>query len=489
MELHKILTRQLTHLGLNESTLPDLSKWQELLKRINNHYNDSDQDLYLLERSMNLSSQELMELNDKLAESQSLAKIGYWYHDLKSGKNTWSIEIYKMFNFDLSVPAPSLEQALKLIHDDDRKMYTELIHNALEFGESFEVEIRCKVNDDKDPYHWFKVICKPQKSEGEILTVINGVVMDITSSKKAQKEVEVLHQQVVTAARRAGMADVATSILHNIGNILNSVNVSLGLITEGINNENFEKFFVISEMLKNNRNNLLQFLTEDERGKNIPEYLSKLIANIKNNHSDLLKELNELKVQINHIKDITSMQNEIGGVTGVIEKVYLPELVDTAIKMCSLTSASKNIIVTKRNIDNIFLKTDKSKLLQIMVNIIQNAKDALLQSQKVEKKIDLSVQRINENYIEIRCEDNGIGIDKENLISIFSFGFTTKIHGHGFGLHSSALAAKELGGTLEAKTKGKNVGAIFILTLPINSPERSESYGRPTQEKHADYSY
>lgn len=489
MEFHKILARQLTHLGLNESTLPDIAKWQELLKKINNHYNDSDQDLYLLERSMKISSQELMEINHKLLESQALAKIGYWYHDLKTGKNTWSREIYKMFNFDLSTPAPSLENAIKMLHEEDRKMYTELVHKALEFGESYEVEIRAKVNDNENPYHWFRVICKPQKSEGEILTELNGVVMDITASKTAQKEVELLHQQVVTAARRAGMADVATSILHNIGNVLNSVNVSLGLVTEGISNEDFEKFFIIIGMLRNNLDNLPEFLTKDERGKNIPTYLSSLIENLKENQSQILKELNELKNQINHIKDITEMQNVIGGVTGVVERVYLPEVIDTAIKMCSLTSASKQMKVEKNKIENIFLNTDKSKLLQILVNIIQNAKDALQATNKPQKIISLTVNRIKENYIDIQCEDNGVGIEKEDLISIFSFGFTTKKHGHGFGLHSSALAAKELGGSLEAKSKGKNQGAIFILTIPVNSPERSEGHGRKTKEKHADYSY
>ena len=71
----------------------------------------------------------------------------------------------------------------------------------------------------------------------------------------------------------------------------------------------------------------------------------------------------------------------------------------------------------------------------------------------------------------ISVADNGIGIPAENLTRIFAHGFTTRKHGHGFGLHSSALAASEMGGALRVQSDGHGCGATFTIELPL-SPKR-----------------
>ena len=67
--------------------------------------------------------------------------------------------------------------------------------------------------------------------------------------------------------------------------------------------------------------------------------------------------------------------------------------------------------------------------------------------------------------------DNGIGIPADNLTRIFGHGFTTRKEGHGFGLHSGALAAKELGGALTVESDGPGKGATFTLEFPIQRPK------------------
>ena len=73
----------------------------------------------------------------------------------------------------------------------------------------------------------------------------------------------------------------------------------------------------------------------------------------------------------------------------------------------------------------------------------------------------------------VRVEDNGVGIPPENLTRIFSHGFTTRPHGHGFGLHIGALNAREMGGSLSVASEGTGCGATFTLILPMNSPAQN----------------
>ena len=146
--------------------------------------------------------------------------------------------------------------------------------------------------------------------------------------------------------------------------------------------------------------------------------------------------------------------------------------------MCGDIFQKRDIIINKNMKDSPIIMTDKSKVLQIIVNLVQNAKDALTTPgyQVPIKCINLSVEAKtgDPTKINLLVEDNGVGIKKADLISIFSMGFTTKPTGHGFGLHSSALIAKELGGELRAMSSGEGKGATFILTIPVETAKLSK---------------
>ncbi|HHF7389564.1 TPA: sensor histidine kinase, partial [Legionella anisa] len=161
-------------------------------------------------------------------------------------------------------------------------------------------------------------------------------------------------------------------------------------------------------------------------------------------------------------------QKSISGLSSVNEKIYLPELIDTALNISLSSSKKTGIKITKEFKPAPLVCVDKSKLLQILINLIQNAKESVLEHTISSiKEIKLIVQKTAKNSVQVIIEDNGIGINKDNLHRIFAFGFTTKKNGHGFGLHSSALSAREMGGSLLAKSEGKGHGAQFTLTLPI----------------------
>lgn len=308
-------------------------------------------------------------------------------------------------------------------------------------------------------------LAKPFSPE-ELIARTNAA---LTQYENYKKNVE-LNDQVITLARRAGMADIATFVLHNIGNILNSVNVIVGLLKESTEKPLFSNLSAIANLLKENKDHLATYLSEDEKGKLIPDYLIELTKEINNERGRNEQELQRLNEFIQHIGEIVAAQQSISGVSGVSEKIFLPDLIHKAIEMYKSTTEKRDIQIENQFNCNIFLNTDKSKLLQILVNLLQNATDSLsLRHELPEKRIVIKNNQQLNSHVEIIISDNGVGILPEDLTKIFSFGFTTKQHGHGFGLHSSALAAKELGGSLHAQSEGKGKGADFILTLPLQS--------------------
>ncbi len=116
------------------------------------------------------------------------------------------------------------------------------------------------------------------------------------------------------------------------------------------------------------------------------------------------------------------------------------------------------------------ITVEKHKVLQILVNLMRNAKFACSESGLPDRQMTLRVSR-DADIVKISVSDNGVGIAPENLTRIFSHGFTTRKDGHGFGLHSGALAATEMGGRLSVQSDGLGLGAAFTLELPCRTQE------------------
>ncbi|ASQ44800.1 ATP-binding protein [Legionella clemsonensis] len=296
-----------------------------------------------------------------------------------------------------------------------------------------------------------------------------------------------LNLQLLTTARRAGMADIATSILHNVGNVLNSANVSLDMIKEYSSHSHLQDLTRVSLMLKDHTNNLASYLTTDDKGKLLPDYLLALIKKIDQEQETIAHEMSCLRNQLDHIKDVVAMQKSLSGISGILEKFSAQEIINSAISMCNISLKKRGIKIKQEMKEDIFIITDKAKLLQILINLIQNAIDALNTFDdvpRINKLIHFTVKEHPEaDNVSISVRDNGIGIAQEHKDKIFTFGFTTKSQGHGFGLHTSALAAKELGGDLQVKSEGIGYGAEFILTLPLKQVERRAMHGDDSYKK------
>lgn len=301
--------------------------------------------------------------------------------------------------------------------------------------------------------------------DGEIVGTF-GVSKDITALKEAEETLARLHRQLLDASHRAGMAEIATAVLHNVGNVLNSVNVSATLVIDQMRESKVTNVSKLAGMLQEHSADLGPFLTDDPRGRLVPRYLATLAVELADEADTIIAELDGLRRNIDHIKEIVAMQQNYATTSGVVEEVAVTELIEDALRFNAGALARHQIEVVREYQAQPRVAVDRHKILQILVNLIRNAKYACDESGRADKRITVRLT-CDDGMVFVAIIDNGVGIAAENLTRIFTHGFTTRPNGHGFGLHSGALAAQELGGSLLASSDGLGHGATFTLRFPL----------------------
>jgi C4-dicarboxylate-specific signal transduction histidine kinase len=252
-----------------------------------------------------------------------------------------------------------------------------------------------------------------------------------------------------------------------VGNVLNSVNVSATIVADRLRESRVGKIGELVETLQNHQGDLGDFLSNDPRGQRMLPYMSNLSHHLELEHEQLGKEVASLAQHVSHIKEIVAMQQTYARTSGCYEKLSPAELLEDVLGIVRPGLKRHNIALDIDREELPPITTDRHKVLQILMNLLRNAKDALTMSGNPHRQIAIGMKRAGEDRIAIRVADNGVGIPPANLLRIFSHGFTTKKDGHGFGLHSSALAAKQLRGSLTVESVGANAGAVFTLELPF----------------------
>lgn len=291
--------------------------------------------------------------------------------------------------------------------------------------------------------------------------------------KWTEIELERTHRQLLETSRQAGMAEVATGVLHNVGNVLNSINVSASLAAGKIRQSRVGQLAKAADLLAQHRDDLGTFIMEDAKGKLLPGYLAQLAEYLAAEQTAVVTELEALTANVEHVKKIVSTQQAYACVSGVCETVRLADVLEDALKINASALDRHGVDVQREYADVPEVTLDKHKLMQILVNLLRNAKYAMSETGQADRHLTVRLGPSTEGRIRIDIVDNGVGIPAENLTRIFAHGFTTRKDGHGFGLHSSALAARELGGRLSAHSDGPGRGATFTLELPGPSTETS----------------
>ncbi|UVM74951.1 DAHL domain-containing protein [Pseudomonas alvandae] len=280
------------------------------------------------------------------------------------------------------------------------------------------------------------------------------------------RELKEAERELVDAARMAGMAEIATNVLHNVGNVLNSVNISAELVTRKLKNSKTQGLGKAVRMMNEHATDLGQFITEDEKGKLLPRYFNELVDSIANEQVQLIEELAQLTKSIDHIKEIVTTQQTYAGAARLIEPLKVSDLFEDALRMNSGALSRHHVTVIKDYQDSPLIMGDKHRLLLILINLISNAKFAMSHVDHP-REMTLGIRLVDPTTLHISVRDRGEGIAPENQARIFNHGFTTRKDGHGFGLHSCALAAVEMDGRLYVHSDGPGQGALFTLEIPL----------------------
>jgi PAS domain S-box-containing protein len=317
---------------------------------------------------------------------------------------------------------------------------------------------------------WLLTSKMPYRNPGGEIIGTFGLSKNITAIKDAEKKVNEIHRQLLETSRRAGMSEVATSVLHNVGNVLNSVNVSATIAVEAIRDSKITLIPKLSKLLEQHSTDLATFFTSDPKGQILPGFLASLGQELLEEQEKTLRELNHLTVNIEQIKEIVALQQSFTRVSGIAELTAVSSIVDDALRMHQNASPMPRAELLREFGDPMKqIVIERPKVIEILINLIRNAEAACEESGRPDKRIIVRTSN-TETGVRIAVADNGVGIASENLTLVFSLGFTTQTKINGYALHSAALAAGELGGVVTVESAGLDQGATFFVDLPENRP-------------------
>jgi len=410
----------------------------------------------------------LIESEQRLALAREAAHTGIWDWNVVTNELVWDARMYELYGIHERDFSGALHAWQKALHPEDRVRTEAEIMAAVEAASGFHIEFRV-LWPNGEVRHIEARAAACRAPDGSTTRMI-GVNWDITERKQAEAALENLHRRLLETSRLAGMAEVATNVLHNVGNVLNSVNVSAALVADGLKKSKVTSLARVVALLEEHAADLGDFVSRDPQGKNLPVFLRQLCEQLTRERQSAGTELESLRENIEHIKGIVAMQQQYAKISGVTETLQLTDLVEDSLRMNAGALTRHEVQVVREYEDAPAIRVEKHKVLQILVNLIRNAKYACDEGGRADKQMTLRVSN-GGGTVKISVIDNGVGIPAENLARIFNHGFTTRAEGHGFGLHSGALAARELGGSLIASSAGPGCGATFTLELPVDAQE------------------
>lgn len=309
----------------------------------------------------------------------------------------------------------------------------------------------------------------------ELTTHLNSMTAELLSREDqrqaAAARAAALQRELVAVSRMAGMAEVATGVLHNVGNVLNSLNVSIAVVGDELRNSKVSALSKAVGLYSAHPEGLAGFLTT-AKGPMLPQLLASISELLVDENTHARSELASVLRNVEHIKAIVATQQTYAQVSGLRESLRLAEVVDDALKIDASSLSESGIELVKdyeAGLPEII--SDRHRVLQIIINLLSNARHAV-QAHPGAKRLTVRLAR-DGGGVSVLVTDNGVGISAEHLARVFEHGFTTKLTGHGFGLHASANAAHELGGSLIAASDGVGCGAAFTLALPSELPARN----------------
>ena len=321
------------------------------------------------------------------------------------------------------------------------------------------------------------LVADVRREQAELEAANRGLDNSLRELEQTQQKLLASTQMVALASREAGMAEIATGILHNVGNVLNSVNVCSEVALARVSGLPVDGVSKVVDLLEK-QPDLGAFFARDPRGPKTLEYLQRLAQRLASERSGIASELSQLMQHLTHVAAIVSRQQAYAKSVSA-ERCVLDELMEDALLLAHNAHHQHSVQVIKDFAPAPDVYVDRHRVLQILVNLITNALQALHDSERPDKRLVAHIGLSAGHMVRLAIEDNGVGIAAEHADRLFQHGFTTRPDGHGFGLHNSALTAQELGGVLRFESRGPGFGATFILELPMGRPAQQSAPSRP----------
>lgn len=359
---------------------------------------------------------------------------------------------------------PTWEKWLELVHPDDRERVRASVGNAAQGRLSRSMQYRI-IRPEGAICHVQSISASSADEDDAPNGSICGIMLDVTERVEAEEREFELQQQLRETSHQAGMAEIATGVLHNVGNVLNSLGIANAVARRDLKALRLDRLEQATSLLSDHRGMLATFLQEDERGQHLPDYLPALSTQLAAKVRSVQAELETMDAQLQRLREILSTQQSLAKVGALREPINLSDLVDFALMVEPRELPGVEVV---RHYERLpLVNTDRHKLLQILLNLLSNARDALQGG--APSRITVRIYR-EANHAVIAVEDSGVGMSADVLSRLWRFGYTTKKHGHGFGLHNSANAAREIGATLTAHSDGPGAGSRFSIKLPLEEP-------------------
>ncbi len=410
------------------------------------------------------------------------SREGIWIIDLNKKTTFVTLRMAEMFGYNTDEMLG--KEATVFVDPSCIETFEELNERLLS-GEGGQCDLKFRQKDGSEL--WGIVSTNPIFDADGAVTSGFEMIMDITERKQAEEELarhrdhleelvkerteelERTHKELVEKAHKAGMADIATGIVHNVGNVLNSVKTSVQVIDNILKESLIINFKRANDLLRENMDTLEEFLINNSKGKMLMEYYLRIEEGLSKEHFQIEELTNRLIRMVDAIADIISAQQNYTNVDFLVEKSSLDKTVDDALTMMIQLITNQQVIV-KRIYNKIpQVEIQKIKLLHTIINIIKNACESMENTQPDNRILTIVIDycEMDKNAACIKMSDTGHGIHPENLEKIFSYGFTTKSGRHGLGLHSSANYMTEMGGKLWAENNESGKGTSFILKFRI----------------------
>ncbi|HEV3190902.1 MAG TPA: hybrid sensor histidine kinase/response regulator, partial [Polyangiaceae bacterium] len=285
--------------------------------------------------------------------------------------------------------------------------------------------------------------------------------------EQALAELQSAQNRMLKMAHLAGMTEIATGVLHNVGNVLNNVNISTTVIHDRLRRLRVDGVGKLAKTFAGQAGDLAEFLAKEGNSVRVGQYLTGLNAELAGDQQELLNEVGLLVDKVQHIRNIIAAEQRYARRMSFREHCDLHHLVDDVLLMHGHTM-SRLAVEVRREFDEVPTgMLERSKLLQVLENLVKNALESMAVHDGPGRMLTVSIRRPNADRARIEVTDTGKGIDPADAERIFNFGFTTKDSGNGFGLHSAANTLAEMGGSIEAHSDGPGRGATFAIEFPL----------------------